>query len=159
MFAIDYSLSCIKANEYGGFMYWRYRLDAGDKFEMTMKDELIDVFDYPLPCIDGIKYCPDEDDFKKLVAVVDKWKFNSSFHDAKIQCGDNDDALMNIQKCILDAGIAEVGIDFAEYRCMAMALYDPVNGLYEQRIVFNKTAFEDSRFMDVVEDVDRKSVV
>lgn len=155
MFKVNYDLPELSSNAQA-FEYWKIRLNKDIEYRMSMKDELVDKFDYALPFIDAIDYCPDREDFEKMLPIIDKWIFNCKTKIIKTDCCCLDDMLFDVQGYILEAGVFEFGID--DISCNSIAMFilnkeaDGSIKVYKKQMSFNKEIYHNVKFMDVIAD-------
>lgn len=155
MFKIDYTMPELTSNAQP-WEYWKNRLDQGDAYVMSLHDDLIDKFDFPLPCISVIDYTPDQDDYDVLLPSLDKWLFGGKLSKCQLKCSDLCGMLFDVQTCLLEVGIFERGIDSILCNSMSFSIlrHDSQDNAYvvKQQILFNKDIYKDIKFTDFVHD-------
>lgn len=157
MFKIDYRQPEI-THDASAFQYWEARLSQEDAYQMTLHDDLIDIFDYPLPCTDAIDYTPDQDDFNLAFHALDKWLFSRKMKDVSVKCSDVKHMLFDVQTYLLEAGIFEHGVDGISCNVMSLSVLrrNKQKGdacIIKQQLSFNEDVYKDIKFADFVHDV------
>lgn len=150
MYTIDYSSLKVKSSD--SYDYWRRRLDAGSSYDMTLKDVLVDAFDYPLVHSKDIQYNFDQDELVKMFNVINKFSFSSALSNIYLACGTVSNMFLAIQRNLLDAGSFMTKVDVNScsrmFSCNVSA-----SGIYDYVIAVNQDVYQKVRFIDVVSDV------
>lgn len=150
MYTIDYSSLKVKGSD--SYDYWRRRLDAGSLYNMTLKDVLVDAFDYPLVHSKDIQYNFDQDELVKMFNVINKFSFSSALSNIYLTCGPMSNIVLAIQRNLLDAESFMTKVDVKSCRRM-FSCNVSTGGIYDYVIAVNQDAYQKVMFIDVVRDV------